>query len=510
MKPTSHSSSRRRLRAVKGPCASPLFPPVERGLAPTAGSGSRIRTSNRKRLFRPQKRNSSGQKSRIRRPRSATSRVPETPFRKACARSDPTSRFSPTRISKHANLARFDAIVLGVRAYNVHPERISAWYPELLAYAQKGGVVVIQYNTTPGPRPDELPHPLHVSHDRVTDENAEVRILAPDHPVMNFPNKITAADFAGWVQERGLYFPDQWDPAWTPILSSNDPGEKPLDGGLLVTRCGKGWFVYTGYSWFRELPAGVPGAYRIFANLISLGAFREMKQTGRSRPALPELAQRSILAIRRRFHCRGRVFLFRQPLIFRERTRLCRALRHAARDCDLRLVEDALRSRSRALSAGRFEHSLGHDRAFGHGDAGQRDHFSFHPRAGLRERNGLCAKLLRPALRAHRRLRGLHPDLSPAEGRHGLRISRPAFRSKDPIVRRVSLSPPARAGRRDYDLRARHYSLGAPRLESCASRSCSPASSSSFTPRPAARPRSATPRNGRWPSSSPGWRSPSA
>ncbi len=172
---------------------------------------------------------------------------------------------------KAANLARFDAIVLGVRAYNVHPERISAWYPELLAYAQQGGVVVVQYNTTPGPKPDELPHSLHVSHDRVTDETAEVRILAPEHPVVNFPNKITPADFAGWVQERGLYFPDQWDAAWTPIFSSNDPGEKPLDGGLLVTRCGKGWVVYTGYSWFRELPAGVPGAYRIFANLISLG-----------------------------------------------------------------------------------------------------------------------------------------------------------------------------------------------------------------------------------------------
>ncbi len=172
---------------------------------------------------------------------------------------------------KAASLARFDAIVLGVRAYNVHPERIGALYPELLAYAKQGGVVIVQYNTMPGPKPDELPHPLRVSRDRVTDENAEVRILAPDHPVMNFPNKITKEDFAGWVQERGLYFPDQWDAAWTPILSSNDPGEPPCDGGLLVTRCGKGWFVYTGYSWFRELPAGVPGAYRIFANMISLG-----------------------------------------------------------------------------------------------------------------------------------------------------------------------------------------------------------------------------------------------
>jgi LmbE family N-acetylglucosaminyl deacetylase len=168
-------------------------------------------------------------------------------------------------------LAQFDAVVLGVRAYNVHADRIGAWYPELLAYAQQGGVVVVQYNTTPGPQPNELPRSLRVSHDRVTDENAEVRILAPDHPVMNFPNKITAADFAGWVQERGLYFPDQWDPAWKPILSSNDPKEKPLDSGLLITRVDKGWFVYTGYSWFRELPAGVPGAYRIFANMISLG-----------------------------------------------------------------------------------------------------------------------------------------------------------------------------------------------------------------------------------------------
>lgn len=171
---------------------------------------------------------------------------------------------------KADNLARFDAVVLGVRIYNVNPVRMAAWFPELLAYAKKGGVVIAQYNTTPGPKPELLPRPLRVSRDRVTDENAEVRILAPDHPILNRPNKITADDFKGWVQERGLYFPDQWDPAWQPILSSNDPGEKPLDGGLLVTRCEQGWFVYTGYSWFRELPAGVPGAYRLFANMVSL------------------------------------------------------------------------------------------------------------------------------------------------------------------------------------------------------------------------------------------------
>ena len=109
-----------------------------------------------------------------------------------------------------------------------------------------------------------------ISRDRVTDENAEVRILAPDHPLMNTPNKITADDFKDWVQERGLYFPNKWDPRWTPILSCHDPGEKPLDGGLLVAKSGKGYFIYTGYSWFRQLPAGVPGAYRLFANMVSL------------------------------------------------------------------------------------------------------------------------------------------------------------------------------------------------------------------------------------------------
>ncbi len=172
---------------------------------------------------------------------------------------------------KAANLAPFDAIVLGVRAANVDPARLSAWYPELLAYAKNGGVVIMQYNTSPGPKPEQLPYPLKVSRDRVTEEDAEVRLLAPDHPVLNFPNKITATDFDGWIQERGLYFPNEWDKAWTPILSSNDTGEKPLDGGLLVARVEKGWWVYTGYSWFRELPAGVPGAYRLFANMISLG-----------------------------------------------------------------------------------------------------------------------------------------------------------------------------------------------------------------------------------------------
>jgi LmbE family N-acetylglucosaminyl deacetylase len=168
------------------------------------------------------------------------------------------------------NLKRFDAVVLGIRAWNTQ-ERIVNWIPELLTYVKAGGVVVSQYNTTSDLKTKEIgPFPLELSRDRVTDEDAAVRILAPGHPLMNTPNKITAEDFKGWVQERGLYFSNKWDPGWTPILSCNDPGEKPLDGGLLVAKSGSGYFIYTGYAWFRQLPAGVPGAYRLFANMVSL------------------------------------------------------------------------------------------------------------------------------------------------------------------------------------------------------------------------------------------------
>jgi LmbE family N-acetylglucosaminyl deacetylase len=169
------------------------------------------------------------------------------------------------------NLAQFSAVVLGIRAYNTQ-DRISNWLPELFTYVKEGGVAVAQYNTTADLKTNQFgPYPLEISRDRVTDENAQVRVLAPDNPLMNIPNKITPKDFDGWVQERGLYFPNKWDPAWTPILSCNDPNEKPLDGGLLVAKSGKGVFIYTSYSWFRQLPAGVPGAYRLFANMLSLG-----------------------------------------------------------------------------------------------------------------------------------------------------------------------------------------------------------------------------------------------
>jgi hypothetical protein len=169
------------------------------------------------------------------------------------------------------NLAQYSAVVLGIRAYNTQ-DRISNWLPEVFAYVKEGGVAIAQYNTLADLKTNELgPYPLEISRDRVTDENAQVRVLAPNNPLMNIPNKITPKDFDGWVQERGLYFPNKWDPAWTPILSCNDPKEKPLDGGLLVAKSGKGFFVYTTYSWFRQLPAGVPGAYRLFANMLSLG-----------------------------------------------------------------------------------------------------------------------------------------------------------------------------------------------------------------------------------------------
>src|SRR5437762_217909 len=168
------------------------------------------------------------------------------------------------------NLKRFDAVVLGIRAYNTQ-DRIAAWQAELLNYVKAGGVVVAQYNTTADLKTKQIgPFPLEISRDRVTDENAEIRILAPNHPLLNTPNKITADDFKGWVQERGLYFPNKWDTNWIALLSCNDPGEKPLDGGLLVAKSGQGYFVYTGYGFFRQLPAGVPGAYRLFANMVSL------------------------------------------------------------------------------------------------------------------------------------------------------------------------------------------------------------------------------------------------
>ncbi|MGO9585759.1 MAG: PIG-L family deacetylase [Limisphaerales bacterium] len=168
-------------------------------------------------------------------------------------------------------LSGFDAVVIGVRAFNVRTN-LEAHLPGLFTYVEAGGTVVVQYNRPENSRTLKLaPYDLHLSGDRVTDENATMTFLAPDNPVLNTPNKITAADFTGWVQERGIYFPNRWDEHFTPILACSDSGEAPLKGGLLVAPYGKGYYVYTGLVFFRELPAGVPGAYRLFANLVSLG-----------------------------------------------------------------------------------------------------------------------------------------------------------------------------------------------------------------------------------------------
>jgi LmbE family N-acetylglucosaminyl deacetylase len=168
-------------------------------------------------------------------------------------------------------LKDFDAVVIGVRAFNVRTD-LAAKMPALFAFVESGGTLIEQYNRPNDLKTDKLaPYDLHLSGDRVTDENAAVTFLAPEHPVLNAPNKITPADFDGWVQERGIYFPNHWDDHFTPILACNDAGESPLKGGLLVAQYGKGYFIYTGLVFFRELPAGVPGAYRLFANLVSLG-----------------------------------------------------------------------------------------------------------------------------------------------------------------------------------------------------------------------------------------------
>ena len=168
-------------------------------------------------------------------------------------------------------LAQYDAVILGIRAFNTQ-EALKHTKNALESYARAGGVVMIQYNTAHELVTKELtPYPLQLSRSRITDEDAPVRLLAPKHPALNFPNKITEKDFEGWVQERGLYFPDKWASEWQPLLSSHDAGEKPLEGGLLVAPVGEGYYVYGAYSWFRQLPAGVPGAYRLMANLLALG-----------------------------------------------------------------------------------------------------------------------------------------------------------------------------------------------------------------------------------------------
>jgi hypothetical protein len=168
------------------------------------------------------------------------------------------------------DLSRFDTIVVGIRASEGRPEFV-ANNGRLLQYVERGGTLIVQYQQNDYPSRNLPPYPVKSpGNSRVTDETATVTILAPMHPVFTFPNRIGPADFDGWVQERNLYAFGTLDGRYTPLLESRDPGEELQRGGEVYAEVGKGRYVYTAYSWFRQLPAGVPGAYRQMANLISL------------------------------------------------------------------------------------------------------------------------------------------------------------------------------------------------------------------------------------------------
>ena len=168
-----------------------------------------------------------------------------------------------------ASLKKYDALVVGIRAYNT-VDRLKTQQPEILQYIEAGGNVVVQYVVSRGTVIPEIgPYPMTMSSDRVTVEDAPVTLTK--HPLLNAPNKITAQDFTGWVQEQGLYYPSSWDPKYQTVISSSDPGEKAKESAILVADYGKGHYIYTGLSLFRELPAGVPGAYRLITNMISYG-----------------------------------------------------------------------------------------------------------------------------------------------------------------------------------------------------------------------------------------------
>jgi LmbE family N-acetylglucosaminyl deacetylase len=174
------------------------------------------------------------------------------------------------------NLGQFDAIIAGVRAYNIR-ESLNANYGRLMRYVEDGGNLIVQYNTSNqiGPVKARIgPYPFDISRNRVTDEKAAMKILKPQHPALNFPNKIGAADFEGWVQERSIYHARNWDSHYETIFSIHDPDEPADEGSLIITKYGKGSFCYTGLVFYRELPAGVPGAYRLMANLIALNKLK--------------------------------------------------------------------------------------------------------------------------------------------------------------------------------------------------------------------------------------------
>lgn len=169
------------------------------------------------------------------------------------------------------DFASYEVLVLGIRAYETRPDLVAA-NEAILDFARAGGTVIVQYNKYEFPAGGFAPYPVTIRrpHDRVTDENAPVTLLAPESPVFTSPNRLAPADFEGWVQERGLYFLGEWDERYTPLMEMADPGEDPKRGALLVAPVGEGLYVYTGLAFFRQFPAGVAGAYRLFANLVSL------------------------------------------------------------------------------------------------------------------------------------------------------------------------------------------------------------------------------------------------
>lgn len=172
----------------------------------------------------------------------------------------------------NGNLSQYNAIVSGVRAYNTN-DRLQVHYPKLMEYVNNGGNLIVQYNTNNriGPVKANIgPYSFTISRDRVTDEKANIVFSNEKHSVLNFPNQITQKDFDGWIQERGIYFATEIDKQYETIFSMKDPNEKASDGSLIIGKYGKGNFVYTGLVFFRELPAGIPGAYRLFVNLLSL------------------------------------------------------------------------------------------------------------------------------------------------------------------------------------------------------------------------------------------------
>ena len=179
------------------------------------------------------------------------------------------------------NLSAYQTIIIDNRGYQAHPELIQL-NPRLLKFVEDGGTLLVLYHRTGEWNPDEArgrpqlaPYPIILDDSRVTEEDAPVLFLQPKHPLLNFPNRITQKDFLNWVQERGLYFPKEWDQHYTAVLSTHDTGEPPLKGGLLVAPYGRGNYIYTSYVWYRQLRAGLPGGYRMFANLISYGRRKE-------------------------------------------------------------------------------------------------------------------------------------------------------------------------------------------------------------------------------------------